>query len=154
MELTSYEFTEEFKKETENANSDAMSRRSGARNQDETDGHDKDGSGKESGVGECLTAAMDDTSFDWETMSREQELDEVIGKVRSWLLKESLPTRKELMKMNRQVQSLVRRFDLLVIIKGVLAILRSHSGRKQPRVLLPRVYHSSVLKSLDDQPMT
>ena len=153
IELSSYEFAVQYTKGAENSNADAMSRRSSRCQDDPETPNDDERHEKVKRVG-CLTADMGDTDFDEETLTREQELDETIGKVRSWFLQGKLPSKMEIQKTSEQVQSLSRCFDQLVIVKGVLAILSEHNGKTEPRILLPRVYRTSILRSLHDEPMS
>ena len=155
VELSSHDFSVQYTRGAENGNADAMSRRLI---------HDHHGP-KAAAVGSvikqeevevdtCVATELDDTAFEWEAMAREQELDVLISEVRSWFLKGSPPSKKDLRKRNKQLQMLARCFDQLVIIKGVLCMLREHHGKVEPRILLPRVYRATIMKKLHDDPLS
>ena len=153
VELSSYDFTVQYKKGKENGNADAMSRRSIDRRQDsQSEAIISEAMQHEVEVDTCLAAELSDADFEWETMAREQELDVVIGEVRSWFFKGSPLPKRELKKMNRELRYLARWFDQLVIVKGVLGVLREQNGKTEPRILLPRVYRTNIMKKLHDDP--
>ena len=154
VELSSYDFAVQYKKGCENANADVMSRRSMNEDHEGRVDTSNSGDGLTETADTCLAAELKVPEFKWEAMVREQELDEVIGEVRTWFFKGSLPAKKELKKRNKQLQSLARCFDQMVIIKGVLSILREHNGKTDARILLPRVYRVGIMQKLHDDPMS
>lgn len=123
VELSSYDFKVCYRKDSSHGNADAMSRpASGVPQTNGTVGE------REEASAACLSSRCTEEDIGLENLAAEQEHDVILSEVKIWVLKGRLPPKKGLKKLNRQLRSLARCFDQIVINDGILSINGDQNG--------------------------
>ena len=137
IELSTYDFDVRYRKGSDNANADALSRQVIGQPGEEEDG-------------KIVTADYDVVRNEVETdaLQREQELDPILGEVKKWLMAGQLPPKKELRKRNKNLRAMARLFDQLTMEENIMKLRRGDDGKEG--VLLPRTYRKTILNMLHD----
>ena len=140
VELSTHDFQVTHRKGLDNGNADAMSRRM-SRNMDE-----------EEKPSEIHVVKEDEESIirdvKLESMKFEQELDPTVNLMKEWVVDGKLPSKKKLKKCSRELRTLARFFDQMVIEEDILKMQKEHEESTTTVTILPRVYREMVLKML------
>ena len=137
VELSTYDLHVHYRKGSDNANADAMSR--------QTVDHTTE---EEASELMATNYNANKNEIDADSLRREQNLDLIFSEVKKWLTTGRLPSKKELRKRSRNLRVMARLFDQLTLEQDIMKLRRP--GEKDSVILLPRTYRETVLKMLHD----